>query len=182
MGFGVVGLKLDGVFAAEVRADNVAGVAVETRDGKVLGFAFFRALELLDLGEFAAGGFGRVGRFVVRGGRCIGCRGAAGTAAGRSVFGEWVLLVGIDFRGRRRGSLGVSGWRGRLGGFSGKGELLGGGGRMGVRRAVGGAGRLVGWRGLGGACLGDADGGTTDDRETGSAEKKSKCGTDGHQG
>ncbi len=55
MRVGVGGLVLHGVFAAQIGGVPVAAVQVVTGDGDVFGGAIFVGLEVLDLGEPAAG-------------------------------------------------------------------------------------------------------------------------------
>ena len=61
VGLGIVGLDLDSVFGAQIGGVEVAAVFIELRYAEVFGDAFVVGLEILDLGEFAAGGSGAGG-------------------------------------------------------------------------------------------------------------------------
>lgn len=58
MGLGIVGFDLDRVFGALIGGFEVSSIFVELRYVQVFGDALVVGLEILDLGEFAAGGSG----------------------------------------------------------------------------------------------------------------------------
>ncbi len=76
VGLGIVGLDLDCVFGAQIGGVEVAAVFVELRYAEVFCDAFVVGLEILDLGEFAAGGSG-AGGAIGRGGDGGGASGSA---------------------------------------------------------------------------------------------------------